>query len=156
MSGKRKYAIAAAAGAILLLGCLAAVLLAWGNKNIITINGIPVEKDEIIMYIQDERADICSWFYRNYQADCNAEDFWEKEYEGIRQSDVVIILTPQGRGTHIELGMAIALNKIIYLCHHDDTYFKCDKNTSTFYWLPQVNQFIGNTQEIAEEVLKLQ
>ena len=57
----------------------------------------------------------------------------EKEYEGIRQSDVVIILTPQGRGTHIELGMAIALNKIIYLCHHDDTYFKCDKNTSTFY-----------------------
>lgn len=82
MSGKRKYAIAAAAGAILLLGCLAAVLLAWGNKNIITINGIPVEKDEIIMYIQDERADICSWFYRNYQADCNAEDFWEKEYEG--------------------------------------------------------------------------
>lgn len=80
----------------------------------------------------------------------------EKEYEGIKQSDVVIILTPQGRGTHTELGMAIALNKKIYLCHHDNTYFKFDDNTSTFYWLPQVNQFIGNTEEIVEELLKLQ
>ena len=79
----------------------------------------------------------------------------EKEYEGIKRADVVIILTPQGRGTHTELGIAIALNKTIYLCHQDDTYFKCDHNTSTFYWFSQVNQFIGNTEEIACELLKL-
>lgn len=79
----------------------------------------------------------------------------EKEYEGVKQSDVVIVLTPQGRGTHTELGMAIALNKKVYLCHHDDTYFKCDDKTTTFYWLPQVNQVIGNTEEIADELLKL-
>ncbi len=84
------------------------------------------------------------------------KSFGEKEYEGIRQSDVVIILTPQGRGTHTEFGMAIALNKKIYLCHHDDTYFKCDDNTSTFYWLSQVNRIIGNTEDIAGELLKLQ
>ena len=41
------------------------------------------------------------------------------EYKGILKSDVVIILTPQGRGTHVELGMAIALNKKVYLCHHE-------------------------------------
>jgi nucleoside 2-deoxyribosyltransferase len=80
----------------------------------------------------------------------------EKEYEGIKQSDVVIILTPQGRGTHTEFGIAIALNKKVYLCHNDDTYFKCDDNTSAFYWLPYVNQLIGNTEEIASELLKLQ
>ena len=79
----------------------------------------------------------------------------KKEYEGIKQSDVVIVLTPQGRGTHTEFGIAIALNKKVYLCHHDDTYFKCDNNTSTFYWLPQVNQLIGNTEDIARELLKL-
>lgn len=79
----------------------------------------------------------------------------EKEYEGIKQADVVIILTPQGRGTHTELGIAIALNKKIYLCHQDDTYFKCDDNTSTFYWLAQVIQFVGDTEDIAGELIKL-
>ena len=79
----------------------------------------------------------------------------EKEYEGIKQSDIVIILTPQGRGTHTEFGMAIALNKKVYLCHNDNTYFKCDCNTSAFYWLSQVNQLIGNTEDIADELLKL-
>lgn len=78
----------------------------------------------------------------------------EKEYEGIRQSDIVIILTPQGKGTHTEFGMAIALNKKVYLCHSDDTYFQCDDNTSTFYWLPQVNRLTGTTEEIAFELLK--
>lgn len=79
----------------------------------------------------------------------------EKEYEGIKQSDVVIILTPQGRGTHTEFGMAIALNKQVYLCHYNDTYFKFDDNTSAFYWLSQVNQIVGNTDDIIGELLKL-
>ena len=78
----------------------------------------------------------------------------EKEYEAIKQSDVVIILTPEGRGTHTEFGIAIALNKKVYLCHHDDTYFKYDDNTSTFYWLTQVVQLIGNTEDIASKLLK--
>lgn len=78
-----------------------------------------------------------------------------KEYEGIKQADVVVILTPQGRGTHVELGMAIALNKEIYLCHHNNTYFECNDDTSTFYWLPQIHQFVGNTEDIASELLKL-
>ena len=80
----------------------------------------------------------------------------EKEYEGIKKSDIVIVLTPQGRGTHTEFGMAIALNKKVCICHHDDTYFKCDDNTSTFYWLPQVKRLIGNTEDIADELLKIQ
>ena len=68
----------------------------------------------------------------------------QKEYAGVKDADIVIILTPQGRGTHVELGIAIALNKIIYICHESDEYFQCDDNTSAFYWLPNVNHFIGN------------
>lgn len=79
----------------------------------------------------------------------------EQEFEGIRQADAVIVLTPKGRGTHMELGMAIALGKKVYLCHCDDTYFQCDDNTAAFYWLPQVNRLVGNTEEIAKELLKL-
>jgi nucleoside 2-deoxyribosyltransferase len=72
------------------------------------------------------------------------------EYNGVKEADVVIVLTPQGGGTHTEFGMAIAFNKRIYLYHTDNTYFNCDDNTSPFYWLPQVNQFIGSIDDLAD------
>lgn len=79
----------------------------------------------------------------------------ENEYKGVKEADIVIVLSPQGKGTHTELGIAIGLNKKIYLCHSDDRSFKCDDNTSTFYWLPQVKQFMGDTEDIAKELLSL-
>ena len=81
------------------------------------------------------------------------KEIGQKEYDGVKDADIIIVLTPQGRGTHTELGMAIALNKKIYLCHVDDTYFNCDDNTSAFYWLPQVNQFIGTIDDVVTELL---
>lgn len=78
----------------------------------------------------------------------------EAECAGVRQADMLIVLTPRGRGTHTELGMALALQKEVYLCHGDDTYFRCDENTSAFYWLPQVHRLTGGTQEIAQALLK--
>lgn len=76
----------------------------------------------------------------------------QKETDGVKNADVVIILTPQGKGTHVELGMAIALNKIVYIYHVDDSYFRCDDNTSAFYWLPNVNHFIGNIEMLVEKL----
>ena len=76
----------------------------------------------------------------------------QKESEGVRNADIVIILSPQGRGTHVELGMALALQKIIYICHADEKYFQCDDNTSAFYWLPNVHHFIGNIDELAKKM----
>jgi len=73
----------------------------------------------------------------------------QKEYDGVKNADIVIVLTPQGRGTHVELGMALAMGKVIYICHEDDKYFKCDDNTSAFYWLPNVNHFVGSIEELA-------
>lgn len=77
----------------------------------------------------------------------------KKELDAVREADILIVLTPQGRGTHTELGIAAALDKKIYLCHTDNHYFLCDDNTSAFYWLPNVKHVIGNTDEIAKEVL---
>ena len=76
------------------------------------------------------------------------------EYDGVKNADIVIVLTPQGRGTHVELGMAIALNKVVYICHEDDKYFQCDDNTSAFYWLPNVNHFVGSVEDLAGKLLK--
>ena len=76
----------------------------------------------------------------------------QKEFEGVRSADVVIVLTPQGRGTHVELGMAAALEKIVYIHHEDDRYFKCDDNTSAFYWLENVRRFAGSIEALAEKL----
>ena len=76
----------------------------------------------------------------------------QKEFDGVKNADIVIVLTPQGRGTHVELGMAIALGKTIYICHEDNKYFQCDDNTSAFYWLPNVNHFIGNIEDLAKKM----
>lgn len=76
----------------------------------------------------------------------------QKEFDGVKSADIVIVLTPQGRGTHVELGIAAALNKIIYISHADDKYFKCDDNTSAFYWLPNVKHFIGGIEELAKKL----
>jgi isopentenyldiphosphate isomerase len=76
----------------------------------------------------------------------------QQEFDGVNNADIVIVLTPQGRGTHVELGMAIAMNKIVYICHKDDTYFKCDDNTSAFYWLSNVRHFIGSVEKLAKKL----
>lgn len=78
----------------------------------------------------------------------------EREYEGVKTADVVIVITPQGRGTHIELGMAIAWGKRVYICHTDDSYFKGDDNTCSFYWLPQVKRLTGKIDTVIEMILE--
>ena len=76
----------------------------------------------------------------------------QKELDGVKSADIVIVLTPQGRGTHVELGIAVALNKSVYIYHRDDTYFKCDDNTSAFYWLPNVQHFTGSMEELVKKL----
>ena len=73
---------------------------------------------------------------KNINGDETIEDLVEYsklEQQGIIDSDVVVILLPAGRGTHIELGMALALNKKIFLCSETKEEFDI-KNTvnSTF------------------------
>lgn len=78
----------------------------------------------------------------------------EREYEGVRAADVLIVMTPQGRGTHIELGMALALGKRVYIYHGDDTYFRDDDNTSAFYWLPQVRRLTGEVDAAIDVMVR--
>ena len=80
------------------------------------------------------------------------KDVGQKELDGVKNADIVIVLTPQGRGTHVELGIAVALNKPVYIHHVNDKYFKCDDNTSSFYWLPGVKHFTGSIEELAKEL----
>jgi len=78
----------------------------------------------------------------------------EEEFAGVKSADIVIVLTPGGRGTHTELGMAIALEKTVYLCHSDTAFLERVENTPSFYWLSQVKRIVGGTEDIAREVLR--
>lgn len=75
------------------------------------------------------------------------------ELQGIVDSNVVIILLPAGRGAHIELGMAIALNKKIFLCSSTKEDFNIE-NTVAFYELPNIIQLKGSINENIKEILK--
>ena len=76
----------------------------------------------------------------------------QEEFDAVKKADIVVVLTPQGRGTHVELGIAVALNKTIYIYNDDDKYFKVDDNTSAFYWLPNIKHFTGSIEELAKKL----
>lgn len=73
------------------------------------------------------------------------------EQKAIEESDVVIIILPAGRGTHIELGMALALNKKVYLYSNSQEEFDIE-NTVAFYQLPSVQKIVGNMDEAINEI----
>lgn len=77
----------------------------------------------------------------------------EKEFQGVKDADVVIVLTPQGRGTHVELGIALALGKKVFIWHENDKYFKCTDDTSSFYWLPNVNRLSGTIDDLIKVLI---
>ena len=81
-------------------------------------------------------------------------EYSKLEQQGIIDSDVVIILLPAGRGTHIELGMALALNKKIFLCSETKEEFSI-KNTVNFYQLPNIVRLVATANENLKEIIKL-
>ena len=94
---------------------------------------------------------------KNVSDDISREDmikYASLESQGIVDSDVVVILLPAGRGSHIELGMAMALNKEIFLCSVTNEEFNIE-NTVAFYELSKVTQLVGNADDNVKKILKL-
>ena len=92
----------------------------------------------------------------NINEDVSIEDmtvYAKLESQGIIDADVVIILLPAGRGAHIELGMALALNKKIFLCSATKEEFSIE-NTVAFYGLPNIIQLIGTADDNKMKILK--
>lgn len=89
----------------------------------------------------------------NYETTEDLIKYSNLEQEGIANSDVVIILLPGGRGTHIELGISLALNKKIFLCSSNKDEFSLE-NTVNFYQLPKITRLVGSVDENIKEILK--
>lgn len=77
----------------------------------------------------------------------------QKEKDAVIESDLVIVLLPGGKGTHVELGIALAHGKRIILFSENEEIL--DPNTtSTFYHLPEVEIFIGSIDELISRIVE--
>ncbi len=84
----------------------------------------------------------------------NLIEYAKRERQGIADSDAAIFLLPAGRGTHIEVGLALGMNKKIFLCSAAKEEFSME-NTVDFYELPNMVKLVGTADENLQEILKL-
>lgn len=79
-------------------------------------------------------------------------DIGQKERDALLNADVVVVLLPGGKGTHIEMGIAIGQAKRIIL-HSPDDAINNFETTSTFYHLPEVEKCYGTLDELLEKII---
>ncbi|WP_243524425.1 nucleoside 2-deoxyribosyltransferase [Bacillus pseudomycoides] len=71
----------------------------------------------------------------------------QTEKQAIQEADVFLLLLDGGSGSHTEFGMAIALEKKIYMYHKNNPL------QTTFYHLPEVDIFQGEVEEFVSYVM---
>ncbi|MCJ7841662.1 nucleoside 2-deoxyribosyltransferase [Lederbergia sp. NSJ-179] len=75
-----------------------------------------------------------------------------QERDAILESNFIIVILPAGKGSHIELGIALGQGKKIYLYSPDGGVNNFD-TTSTFYHLPEVDKCFGTIENLLENVI---
>ena len=90
-----------------------------------------------------------------YYAEILKQNGWQQTYDRTIyvDEDVVILLLPAGRGTHVELGMALAWKKKIYLCASSREDFSLE-HTVAFYELPQIVRLTGTAEENLKRIME--
>lgn len=70
------------------------------------------------------------------------EKVGREELRGVSNSDFLIVALPGGKGTHVELGIAISQDKPVYIYSQNSNVFD-PNNSCTFYHLPNVKIVVG-------------
>lgn len=73
----------------------------------------------------------------------------ENELSAVRNSDFLVMLLPGGKGSHIEMGIALGLGKRVYLYSPNNDIYDFDK-TSTFYHVAGVIKFVGDIESFRQ------
>ena len=76
----------------------------------------------------------------------------EAELEAVKKADFLIVLLPGGKGTHIELGIALGKEIPVYLYNEDG--FHNTKEASTFYYTRGVTRVEGSDEQLIQTILK--
>jgi hypothetical protein len=93
-------------------------------------------------WTQNERA-------ANYQ---DLQRIGQAEKQAVMESDFLVVLLPAGKGSHIEMGIALGLEKKIFL-NSPNEEVKNMAETSTFYHLPQVKACYGNLDNLVNAIV---
>ena len=72
------------------------------------------------------------------------------ELRAVRDAELLLVLLPGGKGTHTELGLAIATrsNKRIIIWSATGEEFICDERTCAFYFHPCVERLVCPFEEL--------
>jgi nucleoside 2-deoxyribosyltransferase len=76
----------------------------------------------------------------------------QRERDAVIGADVVVILLPGGKGTHVELGIAIAQGRRTIL-HSPDEAINNLETTSTFYHLPELEKCHGTLDDLVAMIV---
>ncbi|WP_404406978.1 nucleoside 2-deoxyribosyltransferase [Jeotgalibacillus malaysiensis] len=77
----------------------------------------------------------------------------QKEKEEVIEADLLIALLPGGKGTHIEMGIALGQGKQVFL-YSPDKEVDNPETTSTFYHLPGVRKCFGTLDELIDMIIE--
>lgn len=74
------------------------------------------------------------------------------ELQGIAESDFVVVLLPGGKGTHLELGFALAKGKKVFLHTEDPLMFELGPQTNGFYHHPDITRLSCSLADVGAAV----
>jgi hypothetical protein len=81
------------------------------------------------------------------------KDIGKKELDAVLWSDFIVVLFPAGKGSHVELGIALGKGIKAYLYSENDAINDPEK-TSTFYHLEGVCKCKGTIDELIRTIIK--
>ncbi|MFD1019639.1 nucleoside 2-deoxyribosyltransferase [Thalassobacillus hwangdonensis] len=70
------------------------------------------------------------------------------EKEAVGEANFLVVLLPAGKGSHVELGLALAMDKPVFLYAPDHRL----EDSSTFYHLTEVTLCKGTRQELIDTI----
>lgn len=81
--------------------------------------------------------------------------YGELERKAVLEADFLVLILPGGKGSHIEMGIAISQRKNVYLVSEQAELFEFDV-TSTFYHLPEVSIHIGSIGDSIAGIIEVE
>ena len=77
------------------------------------------------------------------------------ERNAVLEADFLIVILPDGKGSHIEMGIAIGQRKTVYLVSERSEVFEFEV-TSTFYHLPEVEILVGPIGDSIDKIQRIE
>ncbi|WP_026831388.1 hypothetical protein [Exiguobacterium antarcticum] len=113
-------------------------------KDVQFINDQLIKRGHCLTYdwTQSERVDTPAVLQRIGQLELNA----------VQSSDCLILVLPAGKGSHVELGIALANQIPIFLCMTDETCW-IGPEASTFYHIDGIMKCIGPPKGWVQTIL---